>query len=37
LILESEKPKRLMGLKIHHDGFKQTNFMEWQIVVAFVR
>ena len=37
LILKSGKPKRLMGLKIHQDGFKLTNSLEWWSVVASVR
>ena len=37
LILKSGKPKRLIGLKVHHDGFKPANSLEWWIVGASVR
>ena len=37
LILKSEKLKRSMGLKEHHDGFKLVNYLEWWSAVAFVR
>lgn len=37
LILKSEKVKRLMGLKIHQDGSKPTNSLEWLSVVASMR
>jgi hypothetical protein len=30
LILKSRKPKRLMGMKAYHHGFKSTNSLEWQ-------
>ena len=36
-ILKSKKPKRLMGLKVHQDGFKHVNSLEWQSVVASTR
>ena len=26
--------KMLMGLKVHHDGFKPVNSLEWQSAVA---
>ena len=28
LILKSRKPTRLMGLKVHHDGFKHINYLD---------
>ena len=28
-ILKSRMPKRLMGLKVHHDGFNLANSLEW--------
>ena len=34
LILKFGKPKKLMGLKTHHDDFKPSNFLEWPSVVA---
>lgn len=36
LILKSRKLERLMGLKVHQDGFKPTNFVEWLSAVASV-
>ena len=33
LILKSGKPKRLMGLIVHHDGFKPYNSLDWQRAV----
>ena len=27
-------PKRLMGVKVHHDGFKPISYIEWRSVVA---
>ena len=29
LIIEFGRPKRVMGLKVHQDGFKVVNFLEW--------
>ena len=37
LILKSRKPKRFMGLKVLHDGFKQANSLEWWSAIAFMR
>ena len=37
LILKSWKPKRLMGLRVHHGGFKLANWLEWRSAVAYVR
>lgn len=37
LILKYAKPKKLMGLKVHHDDFKPSNFLEWQSAVTPVR
>ena len=33
LNLKSMKPKRLMGLKVHYNGFKLVNFLGWLSVV----
>ena len=35
--LTSGKLKRLMGLKVHQDGFKPNNSLEWLSVVAYVK
>ena len=37
LLLKFGKLKRLMRLKVRHDGFKLVNFLEWPSVVASVR
>jgi hypothetical protein len=37
LNLKFVKPKRLMGLKVHHDGYKPTNSLEWWSAIAFMR
>jgi hypothetical protein len=37
LILKSGKMKRLVGLKVHVDGFKPAKFLEWWSAVASVR
>jgi hypothetical protein len=37
LIIKSRKPERLMGQKVHHDGFKLIGPLEWQSVVVSVR
>ena len=37
LILKSRVLNKLMGWKVHHDGFKPTDSIEWRSVVAFVR
>ena len=29
LIFKSTKPRRLVGLNAHQDGFKPVNFVEW--------
>lgn len=34
-ILKSWKPKEMMGLKVHHGGFKPTNSLEWHSAVPF--
>ena len=34
LILKSGKPKRLMGFKAHHDGFKPIDSLEWWSVCS---
>ena len=36
-ILKTGKPKRLMGLKVHQDGSKPVNSLEWRSVVASMR
>ena len=33
-ILKSRKPKMLMGLKVHQDGFLPINCLEWQSAVT---
>ena len=35
--LSLKSPKRLMGLRVHQDGFKAVNSLEWQSEVASVR
>ncbi len=37
LFVKSGKLKRLMGLRVHQDGFKAVNSLEWQSEVASVR
>ena len=37
LILNYGMPKRLIRLKVHHDGFKPVNSLEWGSMVAYVR
>ena len=34
LVLQSMNPKKLMGQKLYHDGFKPTNSLEWQSAVG---
>lgn len=37
LISKSWKPKRLMGPKVHQDGFKQANSLKGRSAVASMR
>lgn len=37
LIFKFRKPKRIMGLKEHQEGFKLSNYLEWWSSVAAVR
>jgi hypothetical protein len=37
LVLKSKKLKKLMGLKVHHDGLKPNNFLERRSAVASLR
>ena len=34
LISKSRKLKRLLGLKVHHDGFKPIDSLEWRSTVS---
>ena len=36
-LLKFAKPKRLMGLEVHQDGFQSANSLQWQNAVASVR
>ena len=33
LVLKFKKPKMLMGLKVHQDGFKSIDYQEWRSAV----
>ena len=37
LTFKVQEEKRLMGLKVHHDGWKLANSTDWQSLVALVK